>query len=67
MRALGWQGRPAESFRDRMGPVVLLFAPRDTTGESHEFGEGWVSSGEIMAMLGKLGGQLVCRWGGGQR
>lgn len=44
-----------------MGPVVLLFAPRDTTGESHEFGEGWVSSGEIMAMLGKLGGQLVCR------
>lgn len=39
-----------------MGPVVLLFAARDTDIKSNGFGEGRVSSSEIMAMLGQPGG-----------
>lgn len=46
-----------------MGLVVLLFAARDTDGKSHKFGEGWVSSSEIKAMLGQPGGTAGVRVG----
>lgn len=45
------QGRPAESCRDGMAPIVLLFAPQ---GTESQFGGEWVSGSEIMAVLGKL-------------